>query len=39
MKKVIRFLWKDKIFDFLEKRRNELKNHLVEVDTSIIYSG
>lgn len=31
IKKIPRFLWKERINDFLEKRRGELKNRYVEI--------
>jgi hypothetical protein len=39
VKKIPRFLWKERIGDFLEKRRGELKNRYVEIEGSVIYSG
>jgi hypothetical protein len=38
-KKIPRFLWKERIGDFLEKRRGELKNRYVEIEGGVIYSG
>lgn len=39
VKKVPRFLWKERMSDFLEKRRGELKNRYVEIEGGVIYSG
>lgn len=39
LKKLPRFLWKERIADFLEKRRAELKNRYVEIEGAVVYSG
>ena len=39
LKKIPRFLWKERIGDFLEKRKAELKNRYVEIEGGVIYSG
>lgn len=39
IKKIPRFLWKERINEFLEKRKVELKNRYVEIEGGVIYSG